>query len=83
MLSIAFDPKGDRYELEETCGPDQPPTQVHPCVTSVFTLYKYTGRSITDPKTVPAPGLKAPTSLAVDATGIYVADGNRALRFEL
>lgn len=82
VLAIAFDPDGDRYELEETCGPDQPPAQIRPCVTTVHSLYKYDGRSAIDPKTVAVDGLKSPTSLAVDAAGVYVADGNSVLRFD-
>lgn len=82
VLAIAFDPDGDRYELEQTCGPDQPPAQIRPCVTTLYSLYKYEGRSATDPKTVAIEGLESPTSLAVDAAGVYVADGESVLRFD-
>jgi len=79
IVAMAFDSNNDRYAIYATCGPNQPPGQIRPCNTDVFTVRKFADNS-TSPTDIPVQGLTSPTSMAVSATDIYIADGKRIVK---
>ncbi|MDT5095484.1 MAG: serine/threonine protein kinase, bacterial [Mycobacterium sp.] len=80
MVAMAFDTNGDRYSLYESCAPPQEEGLIRPCKTSsVYTLTKFANGSST-PTDIPVQGLTSATSVAVDNSGIYIADNKRVVK---
>jgi hypothetical protein len=79
VMAIAVDSNGDFYRLDE-CGPSYPKDDGS-CKDSSFALHKFIGKSgAWTPSAVPIERLTSPTSMAIDATGIYIADGQRVMK---
>lgn len=79
VTAIAVDSNGDFYRLDK-CGPTYPKDSAN-CVDGGFALHKFTGSAgHWTPTVVPIEKLTAPTSMSIDATGIYIADGPRAVK---
>ena len=79
VTAMAFDANGDRYAINETCGPDQQPEQVRPCKTYMYTLQKFDKNS-TNPTDIPVQGLTLPTGIALSATDIYISNNKHVVK---